>query len=115
AERRQFLRHIRAHWEVHRHRLAPAIADTLARCRENGQLTVSAGRIVSVDWNNGVFEVTVRPRGAGADVRSSPAWIVNCTGPQGDYAKAANPLVRNAVDAGVIRPDALQLGLDVTD
>ena len=40
---------------------------------------------------------------------------MNCTGPQGDYAKTSNPLVRNAVEAGVIRPDPLQRGLDVTD
>jgi uncharacterized NAD(P)/FAD-binding protein YdhS len=115
AERRQFLRHIRPHWEVHRHRLAPAIADTLSAMRASGQLTIAAGRIVSIDWKDDTFDVMLRPRGEAGIERSSPAWIVNCTGPQGDYAKTSNPLVRHAVEVGVIRPDPLQLGLDVTD
>ncbi len=115
AERRQFLRHIRAHWDVHRHRVAPAVADTLAHAQQRDQLTVSAGRILSIDFKDGAFDVAIRRRGESAVTRTSPAWIVNCTGPQGDYAKTSNPLVRNAVEAGVIRPDPLQLGLDVND
>lgn len=115
AERGQFLRHIRPHWDVHRHRLAPAVADTLARCRHSGQLTITAGRVASIDWRNETFDVALRPRGAVGAVRASPSWIVNCTGPQGDYAKTSNPLVRNAVEAGAIRPDPLHLGLDITD
>jgi len=115
AERRRFLRHVRAHWDVHRHRVAQAIADTLARAQASRRLTISAGRIVAIDWKNGAFDVAVRARGAAGVVRTSPSWIVNCTGPQGDYAKTSNPLVRNAVAAGAIRPDPLQLGLDVTE
>jgi uncharacterized NAD(P)/FAD-binding protein YdhS len=115
AERRQFLRHIRPLWEVHRHRVAPEVADTLTSLKGSGQLSVSAGRIVSIDWKDQTFAVVIRPRGEAADKKVTARWIVNCTGPQGDYAKTSNPLVRHAVAAGVIRPDPLQLGLDVTD
>lgn len=113
-ERRQFLRHIRPHWEVHRHRLAPAIADVLDGMRDGGQLIVCAGRIASINWKDGAFDVVARPRGEGGTSCFAPDWIVNCTGPQADYTTSANPLIRHAVQAGVIRPDALQLGLDVT-
>jgi uncharacterized NAD(P)/FAD-binding protein YdhS len=115
SERAQFLRHIRPHWEVHRHRLAPAIADTLASLRESGQLTVVAARVASIDGGTGRFDVAARRRGTNETLRLAPAWIVNCTGPQGDYARTSNPLVSNAVQAGAARADALQLGLDVTD
>jgi uncharacterized NAD(P)/FAD-binding protein YdhS len=114
-ERRQFLRHIRPHWDVHRHRLAPAIADALDgyagrrpayRVRRPRRVDRLEGR---------------RFRGRGAPARRggrtscfAPDWIVNCTGPQADYTTSANPLVSHAVQAGVLRPDALQLGLDVT-
>jgi len=113
-ERRQFLRHIRPHWEVHRHRLAPAIADVLDGMRGDGQLTVCASRIVSIDWKDDAFDVAARLRGEGGTSSFAPGWIVNCTGPQADYTTSANPLIRQAVQAGVLRPDALQLGLDIT-
>lgn len=114
SERRQFLRHIRPHWEVHRHRLAPEIADALDGMRGAGQLTVSAGRVQSVDWNGGAFDVVARLRGEEGTSAFAPAWLINCTGPQADYAKSANPLISSAVQAGTLRPDALRLGLDVT-
>jgi uncharacterized NAD(P)/FAD-binding protein YdhS len=113
-ERRQFLRHIRPHWEVHRHRLAPAIADVLDGMRGDGQLTVCAGRVGSIDWKGGAFDLAARLRSEEGTSRFAPDWVVNCTGPQADYTTAANPLIRQAVQAGLLRPDALQLGLDVT-
>lgn len=115
SDRRQFLRHLRAHWEVHRHRLAPAIADTLDGMRSSGQLTVCAGRVRSIDWNGAGFDVAVRLRGEAQTASFTPAWMVNCTGPHADYAKSANPLVSSAVQAGALRADALQLGLDITN
>ncbi len=113
-DRRQFLRHLRPYWEVHRHRLAPVTSDVLANLQRAGQLTVAAGRIGSIDWRSGRFEVEMRPRGASRTVRLTPSWIVNCTGPQSDYAKAGDPLVKHALDVGAIRPDPLRQGLDVT-
>lgn len=115
AERRQFLAHVRPHWEVHRHRIAPAVADTLEALAGCGQLTIRGGRIRAIDWKDGAFTVTMRPRGCDAVEQLSAAWIVNCTGPQSDYAKAENALVKDAVHSGALRPDPLRLGLDVTD
>ncbi len=82
--------------------------------RGDGQLTVCAGRLVSIGWKDGAFDVAVRLRGKEGASCFAPDWIVNCTGPQADYTTSANPLISHAVQAGVLRPDALQLGLDVT-
>ncbi|MFN6567873.1 hypothetical protein [Dendronalium sp. ChiSLP03b] len=38
-EQKRFLRHIKAYWEVHRHRIAEGIADILDAAMESGQLT----------------------------------------------------------------------------
>lgn len=114
-DRRRFLRHVRPHWEVHRHRIAPAVADTLDSLAPRDRFTLLSGRILSIDWTDGGFDVLMRPRGRDTASKLRAAWIVNCTGPQGDYAKADNPLVRGAVESGAIRPDVLQLGLDVTE
>ncbi|HKQ20230.1 MAG TPA: FAD/NAD(P)-binding protein, partial [Candidatus Eisenbacteria bacterium] len=46
-ERRRFLRHLRAYWEIHRHRAAPAAMEQVARLRAMGRLVIRAGRISS--------------------------------------------------------------------
>jgi uncharacterized NAD(P)/FAD-binding protein YdhS len=37
----RFLRHLRSHWEVHRHRLAPEIADVLSDMKAEGRCTLT--------------------------------------------------------------------------
>ncbi|HVG39102.1 MAG TPA: FAD/NAD(P)-binding protein, partial [Pyrinomonadaceae bacterium] len=53
-ERRRFLRHARAYWEVHRHRMAPEIAAAVGAMVNSGQLKIHAGRLVALrqtgDW-----------------------------------------------------------------
>jgi uncharacterized NAD(P)/FAD-binding protein YdhS len=49
AERQRFLRHLRAYWEVHRHRMAPEIAARIGDLRQSGQLETRAGTIKSYE------------------------------------------------------------------
>lgn len=113
AQRGRFLRHLRPWWDVHRHRLAPQVADRLAQMQREGRLHVAAGKIVDVaEYPAGV---TVRWRGRGAD-RPEPLTvqrIVNCTGPQGDLLRTSEPLLQRLIERGTIRPDAARLGVDV--
>ena len=46
SDQRRFMRHARPWWDVHRHRIAPQVADTVHRMIAEGQLEVVAGRIV---------------------------------------------------------------------
>ena len=63
-EQRRFLRHARPWWDVHRHRIAPEVAATVARMVADGRLEIVAGRIVAArDPANGI-EVDYRRRGA---------------------------------------------------
>lgn len=112
-ERRRFLRHLKPYWEVHRHRLAPAVARELATLREEGRLTVLAARVREVAAREEGITVTVRERGQHTMRRIEAGWIVNCSGPAVDYARTADPLVRALLDAGQARPGPLALGLDV--
>jgi uncharacterized NAD(P)/FAD-binding protein YdhS len=41
------------------------------------------------------------------------ARIVNCTGPQGDLLRSTEPLLRDLLATGTIRPDGLRIGLEV--
>ncbi|MEI9851873.1 MAG: FAD/NAD(P)-binding protein [Sphingomonas sp.] len=113
AERARFLRHLRPWWDVHRHRLAPSVADRLARMQAAGRLEVRAGKTLDFAERGGGVDVTWRPRGADAARRLRVQRIVNCTGPLGDLLRTTEPLLRSLLDRGLIRPDSAHLGIDV--
>jgi len=113
AERRRFLRHARPWWDVHRHRLAPATAETLAAFQAAGAFQVAAGRLSALRLNGDSAEATWRVRGGGEMQRRSFALVVNCTGPMGDVTRSGDPLIGSLLAAGLVRPDACALGIDV--
>jgi uncharacterized NAD(P)/FAD-binding protein YdhS len=115
ADRQRFIRHLRPYWDVHRHRIAPAVADAIAEARRYGQLQVVAGRILS---SNTVapdqIAVHWRARREDAPREFTVQRIINCSGPGTDLARSQDPLVRQLVADGVVRPDPCRLGLDAT-
>ena len=113
VERRRFLRHLRAWWDVHRHRIAPAIADRLETLQAEGRLQVVAGRITGVERDGDEARIAWRPRGRAEEESLRAARIVNCTGPELDIRRAGDPLLDALVTAGRIRPDSCRLGIDV--
>jgi uncharacterized NAD(P)/FAD-binding protein YdhS len=114
ADKARFLRHLRPWWEIHRHRMAGAVADRLDDAQARGQLQVHAGRIRAYSTAGARVNVTYRVR-AKDEIRSlSVARVVNCAGPGADYSRISDPLVKNLLAKGMIRPDPLNLGIDVT-
>jgi uncharacterized NAD(P)/FAD-binding protein YdhS len=113
-ERRRFLRHVRAHWDVHRHRIAPQVDATLQRMRATGQLTIRAGRIVQYRENHAQATISLRPRGADALEEHSAAYVLNCTSPHTDYAQLDDPLIQQLLRMGLLVPDPLRLGVLAT-
>lgn len=109
-ERRRFLRHLRPWWDVHRHKIAPAIAEKIEDMEAEGRLSFAAGRILSADARG---LVRWRPRGGEAVETMEAARIVNCTGPEVDVVRAGEPLLGALIAAGRVRPDALRVGIDV--
>jgi uncharacterized NAD(P)/FAD-binding protein YdhS len=105
---RRFMRHLRPWWDVHRHRIAPRVAERIEAMRASGRLEVVAGRIVEVDGD----AVTIARRGGG-ELRRSFAAMINCTGPEGDIKRVGDPLIRSLLAGGLARPDRLGLGLEV--
>ena len=113
-ERRQFRRHLCAWWDVHRHRLPPRIADRVDAARTSGQLQVHAGRLTGCEPDGAGAMVSFRPRGTSKTHRLQVARILNCTGPCTNVTLHADPLMRSLLRRGAVRPDPLNLGLDVT-
>jgi uncharacterized NAD(P)/FAD-binding protein YdhS len=112
-EKQRFLRHIRPYWEVHRHRVAPNMADAITSMRDCGQLSVYAGRVLAYSEDREGVDVCVRKRHSPEPITIRVGKVINCTGPECDYRKFQDPLIANLLLSGLVRPDPLVLGLDV--
>ena len=113
VERRRFLRHLRSYWEVHRHRIAPEIADVLADLVEEGQVRIYAGRVTRYREREAFAEVTIRQRSSGRVKTLRVDRMINCTGSENDCRCIDDPLLTSLFSQGLARPDSLFLGLDV--
>ncbi len=113
VEQRRFLRHVRPWWDVHRHRIAPDVANRMRRLAQLGQLEIVAGRVTDM-WTDGqALDVAIRRRGQRQATDHRFALVVNCTGPLGSISTSGNPLLKDLFDQGLARPDVLDLGLEV--
>jgi uncharacterized NAD(P)/FAD-binding protein YdhS len=112
AERSRFLRHLRPYWLIHRHRLAPDIAELLDRLRAERRAVVLRGRLRAARLDGHGLAVDIA-RANGASVSLSVGWIINCTGPEEDLSRVGDPLADDLFRSGAARPGALGVGLDV--
>lgn len=115
VQRRRFLRHLRPWWDVHRHRLAPAVGARIAAMQAAGKLTIAAARLISAAPDDGGARIRFRPRGQAAIETLRVARIVNCTGPEAGIGGPAEALLASLHDVGRIRADPLGLGIDVEE
>jgi uncharacterized NAD(P)/FAD-binding protein YdhS len=112
-QQRRFLRHARPWWDVHRHRIAPEVAATIARMVGDGRLEIAAGRVVTVDAVPEGLKVGYRRRGKPDLHAETFAYAFNCTGPLHSIARSKDPLLRSLLDGGEIRPDHLGIGIEI--
>lgn len=113
-ERERFSRHLRAIWLVHRHRLAPDVAQSLDALQSMQELNVLAGRIVGAKATPAGYDVAIHRRG-GTAMQMTVDWILNCTGPEERYDRIENPLVKSILASGIARRGNNGLGLDVDE
>lgn len=84
GERQRFVRHVAAHWDVHRHRVAPEIDELLQARLCDERLVVIAGRVISWDERPDAIELTIQRRGRGQTETLAVSRVINCTGPARD-------------------------------
>lgn len=104
--RRQFLRHPLRYWEVHRHRLAPAVADRLGTLMGEGRVALARGRVVSARPLGGGILLTTGEGAVHAD------HLVLCTGGD-DASLTSSGVVAELISLGHARRAPLDLGVDV--
>ena len=114
-EKKRFARHARPWWDVHRHRIAPEVAQRLHDLVAEGRLEIVAGRIQSVEEEDGRLNVAYRRRGRSKIEQGRFAYMINCTGPLGTIARTRDALLKGMLDEGLARPDELGMALDVDE
>lgn len=114
AERQRFLARLRPFWEVHRHRMALAVAEHFYGLLARGAVRLLAGRVESAQAHGDVVRVAVHERGSDRLIESDTSWVINCTGPLPSNSVESNPVIGSLLVSGVLRPDELALGIDTT-
>lgn len=110
-DRMRFIRHLRAHWDVHRHRLPPQMLQRMDALRNNGRLSIHAGRIQRLHPHGVQIEVSWRERGTNEQRSQIFDRVINCTGPDYNIARSKDALWHNLLQCGLCVPDAAGLGL----
>jgi uncharacterized NAD(P)/FAD-binding protein YdhS len=97
-------------WEIHRHRMAPAVADQIRRIRTEDRLLVRAGQVLTGETDRDGLRVVLSD---GRAVRVGA--VVNCTGPERDPRAVRDPLLSGLLDSGLARAGPHGLGLDTAE
>jgi len=111
AERARFLRHLRARWDVHRHRVPPKVNALLRELLVEGKLRVIAGRVAGASATAGRMRVKVRKRSGARMAPVEAELLVNCTGPSAASA-LGTPLVQGLLEDGLASVDSARTGAE---
>jgi uncharacterized NAD(P)/FAD-binding protein YdhS len=108
-DQRRFLRHLKAYWEPHRHRMAPEAGERVRGYLASGRLEALAGRVVKIAPGPASILVHLINR-AGDEQAIRVDRVINCTGIHENYANSPRPLIRSLISTGVATANALHLG-----
>jgi uncharacterized NAD(P)/FAD-binding protein YdhS len=109
-ERREFVRHHAARWNILRHRIPPEVHAQVTAARDSGQVQLHAARIERVEAEG----KRVRVHLSGAKTLTGDL-IINATGPQTKFSDTSSVLLRNLLGRGLLAPDDLEMGIRVDD
>jgi uncharacterized NAD(P)/FAD-binding protein YdhS len=111
AERRRFLRHGAAIWNVHRHRLAPGVGARIESLLGQRFRKVR-GRIAGIA-RNGDGSLVVEVRGRDGLHLIEADRLINCSGPNSDPGKSRDGLIESIVAGRHARASESGIGLDI--
>jgi uncharacterized NAD(P)/FAD-binding protein YdhS len=112
-EQRRIVRHALPYWNVHRHRIAPAAAKAIAELIAANTLRMIAGRTGEIVATPDALHVHVRLRGSPEELVIDAGRVINCSGPQNDFRKLPNPLIRRLIERDYLVPHELGIGANI--
>lgn len=107
TEQRKFMRRLFTFWNIHRHRMAPEIAEAVGDLINSGRLHIISAKIADVSEK---LVVRYKRRGEPAQ-EIQAALVINCTGPDWRLEHSPNPLITSLLKQGLIQPHPLGLGM----
>jgi uncharacterized NAD(P)/FAD-binding protein YdhS len=113
-QRARFLRHALPWWNIHRHRISPAVSERFNALIDNGTVILHAGFLKSIDQATDGAEIVYRPRSGDGRASFHADWVVNCTGME-RAGIGHSPLLKEMQQRGMIKADKLGLGVSVDD
>jgi uncharacterized NAD(P)/FAD-binding protein YdhS len=111
VERRRIARLARAHWDVHRFRIAPQVENVLDQAIEEGRLEIVAASIASAAIEDGEIRVDLRQRGRDASRLIAVDAVVVTTGPAHGEILKSQPFLAGLEKEGVLSPCETGLGI----
>jgi uncharacterized NAD(P)/FAD-binding protein YdhS len=114
-DRSRFLRHLRTHWDIHRHRLPPQTSSHLEKMRGENRFHVHAGRARRLLREGHRVRAEWLPRLAKDVCAASFDLVINCTGATCSLDDWDDPLIESLRAEGRITADAFDLGLRTGD
>jgi len=110
-DKQRFLRRLMPYWSVHRHRMAPEIAQRLSEMMSSGMLKVVSGSVGTIRDGSGGLRVPFHNKVGSLTIEADR--VINCTGALHDYRRDEEGLVGKLIARGVLSPSALGLGIAV--
>lgn len=109
-EQRRFLRHAVRLWDIHRHRIAPAVAAIVDGMETDGRFELRAGRLHRIARHEDHMQIEWTPRDAAA-ITTTVDVVVNATGMEKRLPRMPGPLLPALHARGLVAPGPLGLGL----
>ncbi len=113
-EKREFSRDYRTRWNVIRHRIPPAVAGLIEAAQRDLKLQILKGKLRDIRGNGARLTVTIDQGDAQPAKELAVGLLVNCTGPRESLNDAPDDLYRRLFERGLVRPDELDIGIEVT-
>jgi uncharacterized NAD(P)/FAD-binding protein YdhS len=113
-QKNRFLRHINHRWAKLRHRLPNEVHLLIQSLIDKGQIDLFAGKIVAVQENSSDLTIRFFDKLSDKEITVNAQRIINCIGPEGDFDKVENSLLKNMLSSGLIAKDPLALGFNAT-
>jgi len=113
-QKNRFLRHINHRWAKLRHRLPHEVHDFIQALIDSNQIELYAGKLEDVQDNGSDLTIRFFDKSTESSITKNAQRIINCIGPEGDFHKVENPLLKNMLASGLIAKDPLSLGFNAT-
>jgi uncharacterized NAD(P)/FAD-binding protein YdhS len=111
-DKRRFVRLAQSAWNMHRHRMPRESAEGIRELIAEQRLVIVSGRVTRLRRCSETRAAVTVALGRGGEMVLPVARMICCTGADTGFGRRRSPLVDGLLREGLVRPDALDMGLD---